>query len=218
MSNLPGNPDSDGLQRIDNITDHALRRFRNHYKDDSITKDAIFDYVYGVLHAPDFREAFPIALSRNLPRVPMARDFWIFAEAGQELAGLHLNYETGPEYDLHLDFSGAGEPTPDHYRFSDTPMHFVGKKGDQDRSILQITRFIRLSGIPDAAHDYVVNGRTPLEWLIDRYRITVDKKSGIRNDPNAWFNNPLDIVPAIRRIVHVSVETTRIVKELPVAL
>ncbi len=97
-------------------------------------------------------------------------------------------------------------------------MRFAGKKGDQDRSILQITSFIRLSGIPDAAHDYVVNGRTPLEWLIDRYRITVDKKSGIRNDPNAWFNNPLDIVPAIRRIVHVSVETTRIVKELPVAL
>ena len=215
LSNLPGNSDSDGLQRIDNITDHALRRFQNHYKDDSITKDAIFDYVYGVLYAPDFRETFPIALSRNLPRVPMATDFWTFAEAGQELAGLHLNYETGPEYPLHLDFSGAGEPTPDHYRFSDTPMRFAGKKGNQDRSVLQVTRFIRLSGIPDAAHDYVVNGRTPLEWFIDRYRITVDKKSGIRNDPNDWFKDPGDIVPAIRRIVHVSVETTRIVRGLP---
>ena len=218
LSNLPGNSDSDGLERIDNITDHALRRFQNHYKDDSITKDAIFDYVYGVLHAPDFREAFPIALSRNLPHVPMAKDFWSFAEAGQALAELHLNYETGPEYPLEEHFSGEGDPAPDHYRFSDTPMRFAGKKGDPDRSVLQVTRFIHLFDIPDAAHDYVVNGRTPLEWFIDRYRITVDKKSGIRNDPNAGFKDPRDIVPAIRRIVHVSFETTRIVRGLPPAL
>ena len=218
LSNLPGNGEFKGLERIDNITDYALTRFRSHYEDPSITKDDIFDYVYGVLHAPDFRTAFPIALSRNLPRVPMAKDFWTFAKAGKDLADLHLNYETGPEYDLHLHFNGDGNPTPDHYRFSDKPMRFAGKKGDMDRSILQITSSINLSGIPNEAHAYVVNGRSPLEWFIDRYKITTDKKSGIRNDPNHWFKDPRDIVPAVRRIVHVSVETTRIVRGLPDAL
>ena len=192
--------------------------FRVHYNDPKITKNDIFDYVYGVLHAPDFRKAYPIALSRNLPRVPMAEDFWVFAKAGKDLADLHLNYETGPEYDLQLHFSGDGEPTEDHFRLSDKPMRFAGKKGSLDRSTLHVTSSISLSGIPHEAHEYVVNGRSPLEWFIDRYKMTVDKKSGIRNDPNEWFEDSRDIISAINRIVYLSVETTHIVAGLPPSL
>ena len=88
---------------------------------------------------------------------------------------------------------------------------------DDEKTVLRVNEHVSLRGIPDAAHRYQVNGRTPLEWFIDRYRITQDKSSGIVNDPNEWFDDPRDLIAAIRRIVHVSVETTRIVEGLPKA-
>ena len=69
--------------------------------------------------------------------------------------------------------------------------------------------------VPKKAYEYQVNGRTPLEWFIDRYKITQDKDSGIVNDPNSWFDDPKDFIAAIKRIVHVSVETSRILDDLP---
>ncbi|HBP54101.1 MAG TPA: helicase, partial [Synechococcus sp. UBA8638] len=77
---------------------------------------------------------------------------------------------------------------------------------------------LRLKGIPPEAHRYQVNGRTPLGWFMDRYRITTDKHSGIRNDPNAWFPNEAAFIAAVERIVYLSVETVRIVEGLPRAL
>ena len=89
---------------------------------------------------------------------------------------------------------------------------------DDARTALRINDRVTLAGIPAEAHAYRVNGRTPLEWLIDRYRIVRDKESGITNDPNAWFADPRDLLPAIRRVVHVSAETARIVAALPESL
>ena len=83
------------------------------------------------------------------------------------------------------------------------------------KTTLTINEHVRLTGIPEMAHRYVVNGRTPLEWFIDRYRIKRDKESGILNDPNGWFEDPRDLVTAIERIVYVSVESTRIIEGLP---
>ena len=86
---------------------------------------------------------------------------------------------------------------------------------DDEKTALRVNEHVSLRGIPAAAHTYQVNGRTPLEWFIDRYRITQNKESGIVNDPNGWFDDPRELVAAIRRIVHVSVETARIVTGLP---
>ena len=86
---------------------------------------------------------------------------------------------------------------------------------DDEKTVLRVSEHVRLRGIPKDAHRYHVNGRTPLEWFIDRYSITRDKQSGIVNDPNEWFDDPRDLVAAIRRIVHMSVETVRIVEGLP---
>ncbi len=170
------------LERIDNISDSALDAFRDHYRDTAITKDAIFDYVYGVLHAPDYRERFADDLSKSLPRIPMASDFHAFAHAGRALAELHLGYETGPEYPLVPEFTDlSGEP--DGRIFRPRAMKLDG----EDDSVLMVNDRLRLSGIPADAHGYEVNGRTPIAWFIDRYRITRDKQSGIVNDPNAWF-------------------------------
>ena len=96
-------------------------------------------------------------------------------------------------------------------------MRYAGRKGETDRSVLIVNDHVRLAGIPDEAHSYAVNGRTPLEWLIDCYRITRDRKSGIVNDANEWFAHPEELAAAIRRIVHLSVETARIVEKLPEA-
>ena len=199
-------------ERIDNISDTALHAFREQYSDNTITKDAIFDYVYGILHAPRYREEFANDLSKMIPRIPFAPDFHAFAEAGASLATLHLNYETCEQYPLELILSHPGEPQPSHFRLTEKAMRFADK---ETRDTLILNEHVRLSDIPEAAHRYVVNGRTPLEWFMDRYKITTDRDSGIVNDPNGWFGDPCDLVAAIARVVYVSVESARIVEGLP---
>ena len=199
------------LDRVDNITDAALRDFREHYDDKAITKDTIFDYVYGVLHSPRYRERFGNDLAKGLPRVPLAPAFHALAEGGRQLVDLHLGYETCDEYPLQVESDSPGEPVPEHCRLGSRAMRFA----DKARTVLVVNDHIRISGIPPEAHQYVVNGRTPLEWFIDRYRIKQDPESGIVNDPNDWFDDPRDLIAAIRRIVYVSVETIRIVDGLP---
>ena len=203
-------------ERIDNISDTALRALRNHYRDVSITKDDIFDYVYGILHAPSYREEFANDLSKMIPRIPFAPDFRAFAEAGKALADLHLNYETCEQYpDLKVEPitpSLLWEEKPEHFRLGTRAMRFADKEA---KTTLTINEHVCLSGIPEEAHHYVVNGRTPLEWFIDRYKIKKDTDSGIINDPNGWFENPRDLITAIERIVHISVESTKIIEGLP---
>ena len=203
-------------ERIDNISDTALRTFREYYNDDTITKDAIFDYVYGILHAPSYREQFANDLSKMLPHIPYAPDFRVFAEAGAALATLHLNYETCARYPnlkvVPRKQDLFWEEKPEHFLLGTRAMRFADKN---TKDTLIINEHVQVSGIPAEAHRYVVNGRTPLEWFINRYKITTDKKSGIRNDPNGWFANPRDLITAIERIVYVSVESTKIIESLP---
>ncbi len=160
-----------------------------------------------------YRKRFANDLAKSLPRIPMAPDFHAFAEAGSELGALHLGYETGTEYALKIVAKQPGGLQPHHFRIGTRAMRFAD--ADEDRTVLIVNDHIRLRGIPAEAHQYVVNGRTPLEWFMDRYRVTKDRRSGIENDPNGWFSKPEDLIAAIRRIVHVSVETVRIVDELP---
>ena len=204
-----------GMERVDNVTDAALRTFRVRYGEDGITKDDVFDYVYGVLHAPDYRERFANDLAKELPRIPLASGFHAFSAAGRALAALHLGYETCAEHPLEVAFSGVGQPRDADFRLGARAMRFADK---EEKTTLIVNEHVRLEGIPKAAHGYVVNGRTPLEWLIDRYRFVKDKHSGIVNDPNGWFDNPRDLIAAVRRAVFLSVETARIVDSLPPAL
>lgn len=115
---------------------------------------------------------------------------------------------------MSLEYSGEGAPLGKHFRLGPKAMKFA----DGARSVLIINEHIQLKGIPPEAHGYVVSGRTPLEWFIDRYRITRDKHSGVINDPNAWFGDLRDLIAAIQRIVHLSVETTQSVYWLPEAI
>ena len=202
------------VERVDNITDTSLRVFRVHWSDNTITKDQIFYYVYAILHAPEYRQRFTSDLTKELPRIPFADNFHAFAQAGQELADLHLGFEKCKEYPLETTFTPPPPPPVFReaiYRLSSKAMRY----GNDEKSVLRINENVSLCGIPPEAHRYAISGRTPLEWFIDRYRITQDKHSKIVNDPNEWFKKPEDLVTAIRRIVYVSVETTRIVEGLP---
>ena len=199
------------LDRVDNITDAALDAFRTRYGDSAITKDRIFDYVYGILHAPRYRERFGNDLAKALPRVPMAPEFHAFAEAGRALLELHIEYESCEEYPLEIESKTPADPGPGHFRIGTRSMRFADKR----KTVLVVNDHVRVTGIPAEAHRYQVNGRTPLEWFIDRYRVKQDSQSGIVNDPNGWFEDPRDLITAIRRIVHISVRTTRIVEALP---
>ena len=199
------------LERVDNITDSALSSFRDQYCDLDISKDSIFDYVYGVLHAPAYRERFANDLSKALPRIPFAPDFWAFADAGRELAALHLGYESCPEHPLEVELLSPGPLQAEHFRIGTRKMRYA----DDGKTVLIVNDYIRITDIPHEAHEYIVNGRTPIEWFVDRYRVTQDKQSGITNDPNAWFERPEDLITAFCRIVHVSVETARIIEGLP---
>ena len=114
-----------------------------------IGKDDVFDYVYGVLPAPDWRERFANDLAKDLPRVPFAEDFHAFARAGRALAALHLGYETCEEYPLETVFSGPDEPRPEHFRIGERAMHFT----DDARTTLRINDHISLRGIPAEAHE-----------------------------------------------------------------
>ena len=221
--------DNPGIERIDNISGTALRTFRTHYRDDAITKDDIFDYVYGVLHAPVYRKRFANDLAKELPRVPFAPDFHAFVEAGRALAELHLGYETCPEYPLEVRVSGqlggdllgpsesVLESKPELFRIGTRAMRFKDdpKSPFLEKTTLIVNDQIQLCGIPAEAHQYEVNGRTPLGWFIDRYKITRDSRSGILNNPNGWFADPRDLITAIRRIVYLSAETVRIVEGMP---
>ncbi len=199
------------IERIDNISITAVHVFRSHYQDQSITADDIFDYVYGVLHARDYGHRFANDLRKALPRIPYARDFWAFVAAGKALSDLHLGYESCAEYPLEVILKHSGEPQPEHFRITEKQMRF----NDTERSILVVNDFISIGNIPPEAHQYEVNGRTPIGWFMDRYRIRKDKQSGKINDPNGWFKEPQDLITAFRRIVHLSVETVRIVAALP---
>ena len=203
QSGLPGHGDT--MDKVDNITETTLRTFRVTYKDRKITKNAIFDYIYGVLHAPDFRARFANDLAKELPRIPFAADFRAFADAGRALARLHLGYETCRRHPLQV--ASTASDTATRFRLDTRKMRYL----DAEKSTLAINDLTKLHGIPPAAHRYQVNGRTPLDWLIDRYHIAQDRQSGIVNDANNWFAKPEDLLAAIQRIVHVSVETVRIV-------
>lgn len=216
-----------GHRRIDNITDEALAGFTAAYPDESISKDDIFDYVYGLLHSTEYRETYAADLKKMLPRIPFAADFRAFANAGKQLAELHLGYESVEPYPLEgLDVQGPGnEADYSFFAVRDKKMAFGKPTPEQkadglrhDRSVIHYNDRITLRGIPDEAYRYTLGSRSAIEWIIDRYWVKTDKASGIVNDPNEWsraVGDPRYIVDLLARIVTVSLVTTRIVDALP---
>jgi len=197
--------------RRDAINDFILERAISQYGK-SVSKEDVFYYVYGFLHSQEYRETFANDLKKMLPRLPLMEsvsDFWDFSKAGRQLAELHLKYETvapSPEVTVSGDDRGI---------FTVTKMRFP-KKDQKDTIIFNGS--IILSNIPDKAYDYVVNGKSAIEWIMERYQVTTHKESGIVNDPNDWakeVGNPRYILDLLLSVINISVQTVDIVNALP---
>lgn len=212
--------------RRDAITDETLKVFREvyphafpkRYKKDGgieLNKTDIFYYVYGILHSPEYRKRFESNLKKELPRIPLAADFARFSEAGRKLAHLHLDYETvDPWASIVEDGDSVNPGRTVKMKFGPHKKDEEHPKG-QDMTVLKVAENMTLRGIPLEAYEYVVNGRSAIGWLMDRYQVRKDKASGIVNDPNDYSDDPRYIVDLVERVVTVSMETIAIVNELP---
>jgi len=197
--------------RRDAISDFILERAIQQYGK-SVTKEDIFYYVYGFLHSKEYRETFANDLKKMLPRIPLVenvKDFWVYSQAGRQLAEIHLNYESvGPALDVTVSGDDGKTYIVEKMRFP---------KKDQKAAIHYNSK-ITVSNIPAKAYEYVVNGKSAIEWIMERYQVTTHKEIGIINDPNDWakeVGNPRYILDLLLSIINVSVQTVEIMNRLP---
>ncbi len=215
-----------GLQRRDAITDEGLAHFQAAYPNEKITKDNLFYYVYGLLHSEDYRARYADNLSKELPRIPCvksAEDFWKFVNAGHELGHLHVNYETVEPYPVTFKKGNPKQTeisNPEKFYYV-TEMKFAKIKNskEKDKSTVFYNSNIIMTDIPLEAYEYIVNGKPALEWVMERQCVKTDKKSGIVNDANRYavetVGNPAYPLELFQRVITVSLETMKIVKNLP---
>ena len=226
-----------GYRRVDNVTDATLRTYQDAYGPE-VTKADVFYAVYGLLHSPDYRRRYGADLKKSLPRIPLLasqEDFVAFATAGRGLADLHLDYEQVAPTPLGITVDGVPVDWEDRHGIDPallrvTKMRYgkVRREGTRtdDRSTIAYNEHVTLTGIPETAQDYHLGARSALDWLLDRYQVKVDKKSGIVNDPNLWMvegagggptatPQPFYLLDLIVRVTTVSLRTMAIVESLP---
>lgn len=201
--------------RHDAITDTGLRVFRAAYPNMRISKEDIFYYVYGILHSPEYRTRFENNLNKELPCIPLAKDFKAFMKAGRELAQLHLDYEHADPYPVVEVGDSANPGRTEKMRYPNKIKDPESGKKIKDPTVLQVAERLTFQEIPTRAYQYVVNGKSALDWIIDRYQVRVDKKTGIVNDPNLYSSDPRYIVDLVRKVITVSIRTLDIVESLP---
>ncbi len=235
--------DGTKIVRHEAISDFILNRAQQKYGN-NVQREDIFYYVYGILHSKSYRETFSADLKKMLPRIPLVSDyqkFWAFSESGRKLADLHLNYEEVERYpDVQLDSLNyaqygsrkqnvyddgliAAEPSPQVLSESENAYDYYAveqmkfpKKGE--KGTIVYNHWHTIKNIPEKAYEYVVNGKPVIEWIMERYAVTTDKKSGIKNDPNDWsreHNKPRYIFDLLLSVINVSVQTVDLVNELP---
>ena len=209
---------TEAREHRDNINPEAFAAYRAHLGE-NVTADQLFAYVYGVLHAPEYRARYANDLIRLLPRIPNPADaatFSAFADAGQSLLDLHIGYEQVEPYPLDELVASDAPAAPRRYRV--TKMRWGGSAREPDYSRIVFNDWITLGSIPEDVHSYTIGSRSALAWLLDRYQVKKDKGSGIVNDVNLWSEEqgePRYILDLVKRIVTVSVETMAVVRALP---
>ncbi|GAB6968915.1 hypothetical protein JCM25156A_29530 [Komagataeibacter kakiaceti JCM 25156] len=210
-------PSQPRLVRREAITDEGLKHFQDVYPGKEISKADLFYYVYGLLHSPEYRERYADTLRKELPRIPRMKTyeaFKAFSDAGRRLGEMHVNFDSQPIYEgVEIDY-GKEPLSPDNYRV--TQMKYGKSK---NKTILHYNDRITITGIPLEAYDYVVNGKPALDWVVERQCVKTDKASGIVNDANDWatetMNDPRYPLDLFLRVITISLETMKIVKNLP---
>ena len=190
------------------ISDAALKKFQEVYGR-KVDKESIFYYVYAVLQHKDYISKYGDNLSKEMPRIPMLDNFTEYVRIGKELAAIHLNYEK-PENqeDIGLQI----EKIKDDYSVTKMCFAKVGKEVQKDTIIYN--EYITIRNIPNIAYDYVINGKSAIEWVMERYAITQDKNSRITDNPNDPLH-PTYIFDLLISVINVSIKTEKLIDALP---
>ncbi|EMB75626.1 DEAD/DEAH box helicase [Streptococcus mutans] len=211
---------SQGFMRYDNEVDETLL-FQSHdnmnqaFADKlGLSLDDTFAYIYGLLNAKGYQEKYANDLRKDLARIPIVRNKEQYVAVGKKLMDLHLNYEDVPAYD------GVTIAKTAQSSYQVTKMKFKKKRDENgksvnDRSTILFNKDITISDIPEKAYQYVVNGRSAIEWIMDQYQVKTDKKSGITDDPNDYSTNDRYIFNLLLSIINVSLQTVDLVNSLP---
>ena len=219
-----GTATSEEYTKSDGISDEGLKHFQTAYSKAEITKEQLFYYVYGLLYSPEYRERFQNNLSKELPRIPAVKryeDFRALSDAGRKLGDLHVNYEKVAPYPVTFkqgDLRLAEIKDPTSF-FRVQKMKYAGVRGKTDSTTVIYNHNITMTNIPLEAYEYVVNGKSALDWVMERQSVKTDKESGIVNDANDYanetMNNPAYPLELFQRVITVSLETMKVVKGLP---
>ena len=220
IPNLDLQEKGQGFMRYDNDVDETSL-FQNNdnmnqeFSDKlGLSLDDTFAYVYAVLNSKEYQEKYANDLKKDIARIPIVKNKEKYVEVGQKLMDLHLNYEEVPVYD-GVDITTAENPI-----YKVTKMRFAKKRDEKGKSVNDLSTIIfnsdiTISNIPEKAYEYVVNGRSAIEWIIDQYQVKTDKKSGITDDPNDYSDDEKYIFNLLLRIINVSIQTVDLINSLP---
>ncbi|WRC06784.1 DEAD/DEAH box helicase [Helicobacter pylori] len=190
--------------RYNAISGYALNLFRRHYGDNSITEEEIFYYIYAIFHHKGYLEKYKNSLAKEAPRIALSEDFKELSILGKELAELHLNYESG---EMHESVKHNLLENAEVEGYYDVVK--MTKKGD---SILY-NKNIAITKIPQKAFEYVVNGKSAIDWVIERYSITKDKDSLIENNPNHYAGGKY-VFELLCRVIKLSEKSVDLIEKI----
>lgn len=199
---------SDNQKKIENITDWALEKFQKHYRDKKIGKRDIFHYVYAVLHHPAYREKYALNLKLDFPRIPFYENFAQWASWGRALMDLHVHYEQVEPYPLERK-----ELDPQANRKA-VVARLMARK---EQGIIEVDTLTTLKGVPPEAWEYRLGTYTALEWVLERYKEKTPKDITIREKFNTYrfADYKEEVIDLLGRVCAVSVETMRIIGQMP---
>ncbi|GAA6945587.1 hypothetical protein VN0381_13030 [Helicobacter pylori] len=190
--------------RYNAISGYALNLFRRHYKDNAITEEEIFYYIYAVLHHKGYLEKYKNSLAKEAPRIALSPDFKELSVLGKELAELHLNYENG---EMHTSVEYKTLMNAEEKGYYDVDK--MTKKGDS----IHYNNNIAITKIPKKAFEYVVNGKSAIDWVIERYQKTTDKDSLIENNPNDYAGSQY-VFELLCRVIKLSVKSVDLIEKI----
>ncbi|GAA8155348.1 DEAD/DEAH box helicase family protein [Helicobacter pylori] len=190
--------------RYNAISGYALNLFRRHYKDDSIVEEEIFYYIYAIFHHKGYLEKYKNSLTKEVPRIALSEDFKELSILGKELGELHLNYESG---EMHTSVKHNLLENAEMEGYYDVVK--MTKKGDR----IIYNHHITITKIPQKAFDYVVNGKSAIDWVIERYSITTDKDSLIENNPNHYAGGQY-VFELLCRVITLSVKSVDLIEKI----
>ncbi|GAA8252857.1 hypothetical protein HpNP104_11070 [Helicobacter pylori] len=190
--------------RYNAISGYALNLFRRHYKNNAITEEEIFYYIYAILHHKGYLEKYKNSLAKEAPRIALSPDFKELSMLGKQLAELHLNYENGEMHDSVEYKTLMNAEIEDYY-----DVEKMTKKGDS----IVYNKNIIITKIPDKAFDYVVNGKSAIDWVIERYQKTMDEDSLIENNPNDYAGGQY-VLELLCRVIKLSEKSVDLIEKI----